>query len=80
VTITETRTDRPSVRVVRAVAAAKGVDFDDLEPLSEVVDLEAIDDLFTNSSADLRVEWTLDGFVVAVDADGEVSVSAVPTS
>jgi hypothetical protein len=77
----DTHTTSPSVRVVTQVAAAKGVDPVELDPLSEYLDLESIDALFENSSGSVRVECSIDELHVAVEvgSDGHVRVSPIPT-
>lgn len=65
----------PSVRIVEAIADARGDDSTDLEPLYGQFDLEAIDHLVQNSRGDLRVEMTVDGYLVAIRGDGVVEVS-----
>jgi hypothetical protein len=64
-----------SVRIANEVAAAKGVDPIDLDPLAAVVDLESLDTLVANSAASLRLEWCVDDLTVEVTPDGEVRVS-----
>jgi predicted dinucleotide-binding enzyme len=75
----EAGTTSPSMRVVDAIATAIGVDPIDLDPLSNCLALEALDDLLANSSVPVRVECTIDEVVVAVDPDGEVRVSSAST-
>jgi len=74
-------TTPPSVRVVNEVAAAKGVDPVELDPLSEYLDLESVDALLANSSGGVRVECSIDELRVAVEvgSDGQVKVSPIPT-
>ncbi|WP_372911236.1 HalOD1 output domain-containing protein [Salinigranum sp.] len=67
-----------SVRIANEVAAAKGVDPMDLDPLSAVVDLESLDTLVANSAASLRLEWCMDDLTIEVVPDGEVRVSQTP--
>lgn len=72
---------RPSVRVVEAVADAKGIDPLDVEPLSHAVDPDALDALFapradaTPRDADASLQFTFAGHTVVVDADGTVVVA-----
>lgn len=75
--------EKPSTKVVRAVAAYEGVDptkFD--EPLYDVIDLEALDSLFTErpngeSRADGYVTFTYGDYEVTVSSDGRVDVNSL---
>jgi hypothetical protein len=69
----------PAIRVVESVAAARGVRTVELDPLSDRLDLEAMDQLFENSSVPIRVECVVDDLVVTVDTDGGVDVSPAGT-
>jgi hypothetical protein len=63
------------MRIVASVAAARGVRTVELDPLSDRLDLEAMDQLFENSSVPIRIECVVDDLVVTVDTDGGVDVS-----
>lgn len=66
--------------LVEALAAAKGVEPVELDPIQTVVDADALDrtvaSLRESSSRvrDGRVEFTLDGYRVEVTSEGEVAV------
>ena len=62
--------------IVEAVAAAEGVDAMELTPLSEEVDLEAVDRLLSNSTADACGVFSLRlaGWNVFVSGDGRIKV------
>jgi hypothetical protein len=47
--------------------------------MSDRLDLEAMDQLFENSSVPIRVEFVVDDLRVVVDTDGGVDVSPVET-
>ncbi|MFB6129628.1 MAG: HalOD1 output domain-containing protein [Salinigranum sp.] len=68
-----------SAVVVSAAAALRGVEPDELDPLSRFVDPDALDNLFCaardSATADLRVEFTFSGCEVVVDGDGRVAVA-----
>ncbi|ELY65709.1 HalOD1 output domain-containing protein [Natrinema versiforme] len=67
--------DSISLRIVEALADATGTDAHDLDPLYNVVDPEALDQLCgPDSNAGVRVEFEYDGAVVEVDSDGTVAV------
>jgi hypothetical protein len=70
---TETWTT-PSLRVVRAVAEAKGVEPVELDPLVNHVDLEAVDNLLANSVEGVQIVCSFDGVRVVIE-DDDVSVS-----
>lgn len=70
---------RPSVAVVEAVATATGYDPYDVPPLYEVVDPDALDDLFASKHDGTprrtgRVTFRLAGCDVTVTGRGEVVV------
>ena len=68
-------TGRPSERVVRAVAAAEGVDPVALSvPLFEAIDPDALDALFATPRASGRVSFAYCGYLVTVTANGEVDL------
>jgi hypothetical protein len=66
-----------SATVIRAVAAAKGVDPTDCDlELYEAVDLEALDTLFEGRSRDgrWRFEFSIADHLVVVEGDGSVTI------
>lgn len=65
----------PSLRIVEALAAARGDDSTEIEPLYGHFDLEAIDELVENSRGEFRIELSVDGHRVVVGADGSVEIS-----
>lgn len=72
-------TEEVGVRVVKAVAAAEGVDPMTLDPpLNAVVDAAALDQLFRPSgepaASTVRVTFRYRGHDVTVEADGRVTV------
>ncbi|ELY78529.1 HalOD1 output domain-containing protein [Natrinema pallidum] len=67
--------DSISLRVVEALADATNTDAHELEPLYNVVDPEALDQLFqSGSTADVSVEFEYHGVLVAVRSDGTVTI------
>ncbi|ELY85239.1 HalOD1 output domain-containing protein [Natrinema altunense] len=67
--------DSISLRVVEALADATNTDAHELEPLYNVVDPEALDQLFqSGSTADVSVEFEYYGVLVEVRNDGTVTV------
>ena len=69
----------PSTRVVEAIAEAEGVDPVALDPpLNAVIDLDALDELFSPTSGvprpSGRVEFEYDHYEVVVEGDGAVTV------
>lgn len=71
-----------SEEVISAVAAAKGTDPLDLDPLNDVLDPDALDSLCGDetgrSRSPDRIEFTYSGCEVVVAGDGSVSVSTTP--
>lgn len=64
------------VDIVETVAAAEGVDATDLEPpLYEVIDPDAITALFSPPNAEGHLTFLYRGHEVAVDADGQVTLT-----
>ena len=76
----------PLTAIVEAVASAEGVSPADLDPLHEIIDLEAIDRLLTNSSRTsshpIFIEFSVDEWNVFVRSDGVIRVcdSNLPTN
>jgi hypothetical protein len=65
----------PSREVARAVARAEGLDPTALrQRLMEVVDTDALDRLFRETTGHVRFEYH--GYEVTVTADGEVSLDS----
>lgn len=70
----------PSAAVVEAVARAEGVDPTEIErPLYEVVDPDALDDLFSSRhvhspASGIRVSFTYYGYEIQVRGDGDVTL------
>ena len=67
----------PSVCVVETVADALGTEPNDLRPLYDVIDPDALDLFFESPHRPTsgRVTFTFEGCAVAVDADGRVTAS-----
>ena len=72
---------QPSVAVIQAVAARNGVKPANLDVrLFDVIDPDALDTLFQDSSAESnnsvsQIEFTYDGYDVIVESDGSVYLS-----
>ncbi|QLK24457.1 hypothetical protein HYG81_10005 [Natrinema zhouii] len=67
--------DSISLRVVEALATATDTAAHELEPLYDVVDPEALDQLFQpGSPGGIRVEFEYDDSLVEVRNDGTISV------
>jgi len=66
----------PSMVIVDAVAAAEGVDPTELTPLSDEIDLEALDRLLSNSVADACgiLSLRIAGWNVFVSGDGPIKI------
>ena len=82
--ITHTRDadESPSQSVVTAVAAVTGSNPRRMDPLAEVVDPDALDELFEPRSATratARVTFRFDGCLVTVHGDGRTVVSPPET-
>ena len=80
-----TREPRPSIRVVRAVAAYTDTDPLELQPLQEAIDAEALDALFAPTDRRQlpgpgRVQFVYEGHEVTVFSDGTVDVSESPAT
>lgn len=68
-----------STSVVQTVAQATNREPDELEPLYDVVDPDALDALFEgdDASARVRVVFTYEGYQVTVSGAGDVEVATV---
>lgn len=65
----------PSVTLIRAVAAERGVEPDELQfRLQEEVDTDALDALARHDGADWQLEFRVDDHDVTVESDGTVVV------
>lgn len=67
------------ILVVLSVAEVAGVDHSDLTPLNDVVDPDALNAIFAPRKDGIeraggRVQFSLSGHAVTVDADGEILV------
>ena len=72
-----TKTDAPpSVLIVNAVSAATKTPVNELPPLYQVIDPDALDMLFSGSDTDGFVEFQYAGRTVTVSADRTIDVSS----
>lgn len=66
------------MRIIDAIATAKGVHATDLPPLFEIVDPDSIDSLFSNhngtADAEAMLSFSYDTWNVFVKADGRIRV------
>lgn len=74
--------ERPSTAVVEAVSAVSGRKQDDLDPLFDVVDPDALDSLFRPTVSgghrgDVEVSFTYHGYHVAVRSYGIIEIRSV---
>lgn len=68
----------PSTRVAFRLAAESEQSIDDLRPLADSIDPEALDGLFAGRSADdAYVNFRHDGYAITVTGAGEVLVDPV---
>lgn len=63
-----------STKLVERLADAEGVAADELDPIYDYVDLEALDALIERGDPSLSVRWTMNGYLIAADGTGEVQV------
>lgn len=67
--------DEPaSEQVIEALAELEDVAADELDPIYDVIDLEALDRLVESGDRSLSVRWTMNGNLFAVDGSGTVTV------
>lgn len=66
--------ERRSEMVVEAVAAVEGTPPDELSPLYETLEPDALDSLFRRNSVDGWVEFEYCGWHLDVNADGRIVV------
>ncbi|AHG01894.1 hypothetical protein HALLA_00955 (plasmid) [Halostagnicola larsenii XH-48] len=77
----DSRRDQPSLAVVAMVAAIDDRDPIELSPLHFVIDMEALDDLFSETATDgMRsgcLSFSYEGFDVTVFSEGTIEVSPI---
>lgn len=61
-------------RIIEKVAAAKGVQAHELDPLYEVIDPDALEELFAGPSQQGQIGFEYEGCTVRADGDGQVTV------
>ena len=72
--------ESPSLRTVFSVVDATGRDQDELRPLYEVIDPDALDTLVRDSAADVRLTFRYEGCEVRIDDERvRVRVAAAET-
>lgn len=64
----------PATRVAEEVARANGVDPLELDPLYDVLDPNALNELVTRSSRDVSIDFEYENRTVTVRSDGHVQV------
>ena len=65
-----------SYAIIDSLATIKETEVTELDPLFNSVDLEAVDRLFEgNTNDDLIIEQMIDGYVVTIRGDGELTIS-----
>jgi len=70
-----TREERTSVVIARKIASIEGDDPKELEPLYDVIDTDALDDLVHSSdSQHVTVEFEYGEYTIRVDGPGEITV------
>lgn len=67
---------KPSTAVVLAVAEIRDADPSELDPLYDVVDPEALDRLFTNTSSPVgATQFEYEGFEISIHKGGELHIT-----
>lgn len=68
----------PSTQIAMELAREADVRVDELAPLAESIDPEALDDIFEQRAApDAHVTFTHEGYSITVTGDGSVLVDAI---
>lgn len=67
----------PSIGVVEAVARTEGIDATELTPLDRVVDPDALNGVL-DATEDVRISFAYEGWLVEVDADGNIAIQREP--
>jgi len=68
--------ERTSVAIAGEIASIEGVDPKELEPLYDVIDTDALDELIHNSdSQHVTVEFEYDGYMIRVEGTGDITVT-----
>lgn len=68
----------PSTGVIETIAAVEDRDMADYPPLHDAIDTDSLDELLGGGdgrSADVRVEFSYDGYDVVVSSGGTVAVA-----
>lgn len=66
--------EEAATKVAEEVARAKGIDPIELDPLYEVVDPDALNELVTHATDVVRIDFEYEGRTVTVRGDGHVTV------
>ena len=66
-------TERPSEAVVSLVANRENVDVQEMTPLYDAIDPDALDSLFRDGAGNVKFEY--EGYLVTVDHENGVDVS-----
>lgn len=64
----------PATKVVEEVARAKDVDPLDIDPLTEVVNLDALSKLVRCSTGEVSIEFEYERHTITVRGDGDIHV------
>ncbi|UHQ98132.1 hypothetical protein HYG81_21375 (plasmid) [Natrinema zhouii] len=70
-------TERPSMVVIRSLAACSGKDPLTLDPINHSADLEALDKLFGNGKTDISVSFSVDQYEITI-TEGCIEVRECP--
>lgn len=64
-----------STMVALSVADVLSCEIEDLQPLSDVVDIDSLDSLFASPEADIRLRFEYSGCLVSIKRGTEVSIT-----
>lgn len=73
--IVHTDGDSVATDVAVAIANAKGTDPVEIEPLGDILDCQALEDLVTSSSTELSVSFSYDDLEIHVTTEGYVEIA-----
>ncbi len=65
----------PTVDIVEEVAAVRGVQSDELDPLYTAIDPDALERLLSGAFRNGRVEFEYEGCTVVCESDGRVAIA-----
>lgn len=67
-------TNPTALRIVNSVAEAEGCSAEELDPLGEKIDMDALESLLAGGSGEVEVSLTYEGYHLTVNGDGRIEI------